>query len=236
MLARLGLMEMRTGPMADGIALIHEAQTGFRDAIAKAQLDNRARFDMVAFETDLTTEYDRYGKEKEASETADEVLETLSILLERSPKNIRWQMLQAQNRMASGRVKTKLGQQSAGVQAIQKGLDQIVQLAQSKDASPESLGFAADGLLEFHLHPQDARLALGFAQRAVSAFAKPMPAQLLTLAKAQSSVGQSQQAAKTAQLALAGLTGPVKSKIVAGQIADARRLVDDNQHLSYPQD
>lgn len=236
MLARLGLMEMRTGPMADSIALIHDAQAGFRDAIAKAQLDNRARFDLVAFETDLATEYDRYGKEKEASETADEVLETLSVLLERSPKNIRWQMLQAQNRMTSGRVKTKLGQRSAGAQAIQKGLEQIVQLAQNKDASPESLGFAADGLLEFHLHPQDSQLALSFAQRATSAFAKPMPAQLLTLAKAQSSVGQPQQAARTAQLVLVGLAGPVKSKIVAGQIADARRLVSNNQHLPDPQD
>jgi eukaryotic-like serine/threonine-protein kinase len=227
MLARLGLMEMRTGNMSEGIALADKAQAGFREAIAKAELDNRARFDLVAFETDLAVEYDRSGKEQEAAKTANEVLEILSVLLKRSPDNIRWQMIQAQDLMTYGRTETKLGHRSEGAQAIRKGLEEVVRLAENKDASPETLGLAADSLLEFHLHPTDARLALGFAQRAVDAFAKPTPTQLLTLAKAQFAVGASLPAAKTAQSVIAGLSGPVKSKLVADQIAEARRLANE---------
>jgi serine/threonine protein kinase len=224
MLARLGLMEMRTGHMTEGIARAREAQAGFREAIARAELDNRARFDLVAFETDLAIEFDRYGKEREASETAKEVLGILSVLLKRSPNNIRWQMIQAEDLMTSGRIETKLGHRSAGAEASRKGLQEAVRLAQDKDASPEALGLAADGLLDLHPHPGDARLALDFALRAGSAFAKPTPAQLLTLAKAQSAVGETEEANRTALSVLGALAGPVKSRIVAGQIAEARRL------------
>jgi non-specific serine/threonine protein kinase/serine/threonine-protein kinase len=225
MLARLGLMEMRIGHIDEGIALVHEAQSGFREAIAKAELDNRARFDLVAFETDLAVEYDRSGKEREAADTAQEVLGILSVLLKRSPDNIRWQMIRAENLMTSGRIQTKLGHKSAGAQASQMGLEEAIRLAQDKDASPETLGLAADSLLEFHRHPNDAQLALTFAQRAANAFARPTPTQLLTLAKAQFAVGETEMASKTSQSVLAGLAGPVKSKIVADQIAEARRLV-----------
>ncbi len=224
MLARLGLMEMRIGHMAEGIALVHEAQAGFRKAIAQAELDNRARFDLVAFETDLAVEYDRFGYESEASETAKDVLGILAVLLKRSPNNVRWQMIQAQDLMTSGRIETKLGRTSAGVQASRKGLQEAVQLAQDKDASPEVLGLAADGLLELHLHSEDTRQALNFAQRAASAFAKPTATQLLTLAKAQAAAGETAQAKRTALSVLAALDGPVKSKIVADQIAEARQI------------
>jgi hypothetical protein len=229
MLSRLGLMEMRTGPMADGIALIHQAQAGMREAIQKAELDNRARFDLAAMGTDFAVEYDRYGYEREARETAVEVLDVLNTLLQRSPNNLRWQMIQAQNRMTLGRAETKLGDLRAGAEASRKGLEQAVRLAQQKDASPETLGVAADGLLEFQQQSQtaqqDAQMALGFAQRAVDAYAKPSPAQLLTLAKAQSAAGHTQQASKNAQSVLTALAGPVKSKIVADQIAQARSLI-----------
>jgi len=50
---------------------------------------------------------------------------------------------------------------------------------------------------------------------------------LLTLAKAQAAVGQSQLAGKTAQSVLTALSGPVKSKIVADQISEARRLIEE---------
>jgi hypothetical protein len=224
MLARLGLMEMRIGHMTEGIALAQEAQDGFRKAIAQAELDNRARFDLVAFETDLAIEYDRFGKEREASETAREVLGILSVLLKRSPNNVRWQMIRAQDIMTFGRIEMKLGLKSAGAEASRNGLQEAVRLAQDKEASPEVLGIAADGLLELHLHPGDARLALDFAERASSAFAKPTPTQLLTLAKAQSAVGETEQANRTALSVLSALAGPVKSKIVADQIAEARGL------------
>ena len=224
MLARLGLMEMRIGPMADGIELAHEAQAGFRELIAKSELDNRARFDMVAFETDLSVEYDRYGKEREAAETAHEVLGILAVLLQRSPNNVRWKMIQAQDWMTLGRVEKKLGNAAAGREDGLKGLEEAVQMAQSKDAPPELLGLAADGLVELHPHAGDAQVAVGFAGRAAKAFAKPTPPQLLTLARAQAAASEPEKASKTAQAVLAGLTGPVKSKIVADEIAEARRL------------
>ncbi len=225
MLSRLGLMEMRIGRMAQGIAMAREAQAGFRELIARAELDNRAHFDLVAFETDLAEEYDRSGRETDAAETAHEVLGILSVLLQRSPGNLRWQMIQAQDLMTLGRIETKLGDKATGREASQKGLEQAVRLAQAKDASPEALGLAADGLLTLHRQPGDAQLALVFAQRATGAFVKPMPAQLLTLAKAQAAAGKTEEAGKTAQLVLTALTGPVKSRIVAEQIADAHRLV-----------
>ena len=225
MLARLGLMEMRTGPMTAGIALAREAQAGFRELIAKSELDNRARFDLVAFETDLSAEYDRYGKEREAADTAHEVLGILVVLLQRSPKNLRWQMIQAQDWMTLGRVETKLGERDAGREASLKGLDEAVRLAQSKDAAPEALGLAADALVELHPHADDAQLALGFAERAAKAFARPTPAQLLTLAKSEAAAGEAELATKTARAVLAGLAGPVKSKIVADEIAEAHRLM-----------
>ena len=225
MLSRLGLMEITLGQTEDGMKLSRQAQAGFREAIARAELDNRARFDLVAFETDLSEEYDLVGKEQEAAETAHEVLGVLSILLQRSPKNVRWQMIQANDLRTSGRAETKLGHKREGAIASKKGMDQLVSLAENKDATPEALSSAANALVELHLHPGDEKMAVGFAQRAVNAFTKPTPELLLRLAKAQSAAGQSQEAAKTARLALAGLTGPVKSKIVADEIADARRLV-----------
>jgi non-specific serine/threonine protein kinase/serine/threonine-protein kinase len=225
MLSRLGLMEMTLGQTEEGMKLSRQAQAGFREAIARAELDNRARFDLVAFETDLSEEYDRVGKDQEAAETAHEVLGVLSVLLQRSPRNVRWQMIQANDLRTSGRAETKLGHKREGAIASKKGLDQLVNLAENKDATPEALSSAADALIELHLHPGDEKIAVSFAERAVKAFTKPTPELLLTLAKAQSASGQSQEAAKTARLALAALTGPVKSKIVADEIADARRLV-----------
>jgi hypothetical protein len=224
MLSRLGLMEMRTGSMAEGVALGRQAQDGFRDLIAKSELDNRARFDMVAFETDLSVEFDRYGKEKEAADTAHEVLGILAVLLQRSPNNLRWKMIQAQDWMTLGRVETKLGEKAAGREASLKGLEEAVRLAQSKDASPEVLQLAADGLIELHPQAGDAQLALGFAERAAKAFARATPPQLLTLAKAQAAAGETELASKTAQSMLNALAGPVKSKIVADEIAEAHRL------------
>jgi non-specific serine/threonine protein kinase/serine/threonine-protein kinase len=231
MLSRLGLMEMRTGQMKDGIELAREAQAGFRELIAKSELDNRARFDMVAFETDLSAEFDRCGKERKAAETAHEVLGILSVLLQRSPNNLRWKMIDAQNWMTLGRVEAKLGDLRASREASQKGLAEAVRLAQDKEASPEALGTAAEGLLEFHRHPgsaqKDAQLALSFAQRAAKAFARPTPAQLMTLAKAQAAAGETDQASKTARAVLDRLAGPVKSKIVGDEIAEARRLIGE---------
>ena len=225
MLSRLGLMEMRIGPMTDGIALAHQAQAGFRELIAKAELDNRARFDLVAFETDLSVEYDRYGKEKETAETAHEVLGVLDVLLHRSPNNLRWKMIDAQNWMTLARAENKLGDKRAAREASEKGLAEATQLAQDKDASPQALQLAADGLIEFRNSIRtDATLALSFAQRAARAYARPTPPLLLTLAKAQAAAGRPEQASKTAKAVLAGLAGPVKSKIVADEIAEAREL------------
>jgi eukaryotic-like serine/threonine-protein kinase len=223
--ARLGLMEIRIGPMAEGIAFAREGQAGFRESIAKADLDNRARFDLVAVETDLGIEYGRYGKEQESAETAREALGLLAVVLQRSPQNVLWQMIQAENLMTLGRAEMKLGHKSVGGDAERRGMEQAVRLAESKDASPDALGFAAEDLIELGKSPKDAQTALSFAQRAVNSFAKPMPSQLLTLAKAQAGAGQQQQAAKTARAVLAGLAGPVKSKIVADEIAEARRLM-----------
>jgi len=222
--ARLGLMEIRIGPMAEGIALAREGQAGFRDSIAKAELDNRARFDLVAVETDLAIEYARYGKEPESAETAREALGLLAVLLQRSPQNVLWQMIQAENLMTVGRAEMKLGHRVEGKDAERKGMEEAVRLAESKDASPDALGFAAEDLMELGSSLKEKQLALSFAQRAVNAFAKPMPSQMLTLAKAQAAAGEPAQATKTAQAVLARLSGPVKSKIVADEIAEARRL------------
>jgi hypothetical protein len=210
--------------MGEGMTLARQARTGFREAIGKAELDNRARFDLVAFETDLATEYEHFGRNADAAATAHDVLEVLSILLQRSAGNKRWQMIQAEDLMTSGRVETKLGHRSVGVEASRNGLAEAVRLAEEKDASPEVLELAADGLLE--LHPQTAAVerARQFAQKAADSYARPMPAQLLTLAKAQHAAGQREQAANNARLVLAALTGPVKSWIVAEEIADARRI------------
>jgi tetratricopeptide (TPR) repeat protein len=225
MLSRLGLMELRIGPEAEGMALARAAQAGFREAIANAELDNRARFDLVAFETDLSDEFGRDGREREAAETGHEVLDVLAVLLQRSPKNLRWQMIQAQDRMTCGRAETKLGHKAVGAALSQKGMEQAVGLAEAKDATPEVLDNAAEGLIELHLKAGDAARAEEFAQRAVNSYTKPPAARVLVLAKAQSAAGHSQQAAKTARLVLAALAGPVKSKMVADEIADARRLV-----------
>ncbi|HEX4320846.1 MAG TPA: serine/threonine-protein kinase [Acidobacteriaceae bacterium] len=226
MLARLGLMEMRTGPMTDGILLAHQAQAGFRELIAKAELDNRARFDLVAFETDLSTEYDRYGKEKEAKETAQDVLGILGVLLHRSPNNLRWKMIDAEDWMTLARAENKLGEKSEAQEAGERGIAEAVQLAQNKNASPQALQVAADGLIEFHSAKKpDAALALGFAQRAAGAYARPAPPLLLTLAKAQAVAGEREQASQSAKAVLTGLAGPIKSKIVADEIAEAHQLV-----------
>jgi non-specific serine/threonine protein kinase/serine/threonine-protein kinase len=224
LLSRQALMEMRLGQMAEGEADAVKAQAGFRDAIAKAELDNRARFDMAAFETDLATEYHRQGMDQAGAETSRELLKIMSVLLQRSPKNVRWQMIQAQDLMTAGRIEDKLGHKAQSQELIQHGLTQAVALAKSRDASPEALDLAADGLLEFHPHPDDAAVARGFAQRAVESYARPTAAQWLTLAHAQASTGSRQEAAQSAQKALAELAGPVESKLVADQIANARRL------------
>ena len=225
MLARLGLMEIRLGPMTEGMAMAREGQAGFRESIAKADLDNRARFDLVSVETDLAIEYARVGKEQESAETAREALGLLAVLLQRSPQNVLWQMIQAENLMTLGRAEVKLGHTAEGKDAERKGTEEAVRLAKSKDASPDALGFAAEDLMELGSSPRDAQMALSFAQRAVNSFVKPMPSQLLTLAKAQAGAGNLQDAHKTARKAMAALGGPVKSVIVAGQIADAQRLI-----------
>jgi tetratricopeptide (TPR) repeat protein len=228
MLARLGLMDLRLGKREEGDTLVHQALEGFRQSIREAELDNRARFDLVAFETDLAAEYDRLGREQDASSASDEVLATLGVLLTRSPSNRRWQMIQAEDMITAARAKTQIGQRQKSAQLRREGLNQAVRLAEARDASPEALGFAADDLVEllpYSAHPgQDARMAVDFAQRAANAFAKPAPARYLTLAKAEAAAGQSDRAKQTARLVLNGLSGPVKSKLVAEQVTEARRL------------
>lgn len=229
MLARLGLMNLRMGNRRKGDDLVHDALEGFRLSIHQAELDNRARFDLVAFETDLAAEYDRLNRERDASEASDEVLATLAILLARSPNNRRWQMIQAENMITGARVKARLGQKLKSSRLRQQGLSRAVQLAEAKDASPEALGFAADDLVELLPYSgrrqEDALMAVEFAQRAVIAFARPAPGRYLTLAKAQAAAGHAREASQTARLVLNGLSGPVKSNIVAGEIADAKSLI-----------
>ncbi len=222
MLSRLSLMRIRLGRVAEGMDLARQALDGFHDSIAQAELDNRARFDLVAFETDLAPELDRVGKSREALEPAKDVLSQLAVLLQRSPMNTRWQMIQAQDFMMFGRLQSKLGNRGSGKEATKHGLELILNLARKRDASPEALGFAADGLLEFR--PTEAALAVEFANRAVAAYAKPMPAQLLTLAKAELAAGRKKEAAEHANGVLKALSGPVKSKIIADQIASAHRI------------
>ncbi len=224
--SRMSLMEIKTGHIADGIARAKQVREAFMKIIAKDDLNNRARFDLVAYDTDLAVALDQYGQEQEAEAAALEDQELLTTLLSRSPNNLRWQMIQAQNLMTYGRIEIKLGHQQAAAAARRKGLEEAVRLAQSPDASPEVLSDAADDLLEMHLHPADAALALSFIQRAASTFARPQPSMLITLAKAQLAVGKANDANRTAQLALAALSGPVKSRIVAEEIAEARKLVD----------
>lgn len=72
MLARLGLMDFRLGNRREGDDFVHDALEGFRLSIHQAELDNRARFDLVAFETDLAAEYDRLDREQDASEACGE--------------------------------------------------------------------------------------------------------------------------------------------------------------------
>ncbi len=224
--SRLGLVEMRLGHTAEGEAEAQKAQQSFREAIAKADLDNRARFDMAAFETDLAAEYHDEGKEIQAADTSRELLNIMAVLLQRSPKNVRWQMIQAQDLLMAGKIEAALGHRAQAKEFQTRGLTEAVQLAESKDASPEALDLAADALLEANPLPADATKALGFAQRAVDAYARPVAAQLVTLAKAQAATGNTQDSAKTAQRALTELTASsgVPSKLIAGQIAEARRL------------
>jgi serine/threonine protein kinase len=226
LVGRLGLMELSIGNLAQGSALVRQSQEGFRQAIARDGLDNRARFDLAAFDTDVSQSYETYGDRQQALAAARELLDIMSVLLQRSPKNTRWQMIQAQGYLIYGSIEAKAGHKASAAAASVRGRELAVKMAEQKDASPEILGIAADGLLALHLHPEDAALALQFAQRAVNAYPRPTPAQLLTLAKAQQTTGQSQSAIKSAKLALASLTGPVKSKIVANQIAEAHAVIN----------
>jgi non-specific serine/threonine protein kinase/serine/threonine-protein kinase len=223
MLSRLGLMKLRLGSVDEGMSLATEALDGFHEAIAKSQLDNRARFDLVAFETDLAPELSRLGKLPQAEEAAKDVLNTLAVLLQRSPGNTRWQMIRAEDWLTEGRLEAKLGHAAQSAEAVRKGIEEALRLAQAKDASPDDLLLAANGLLEFR--PAEAKLALNFAERSAKAYAKPTAAQLLTLAKAQSAVGDRWKATQTASLALAALPDPQKSSVVAEQVAQARQLI-----------
>jgi len=223
--SRLSMMLIRTGHIAQGMAMADAVLQSFRAVVAKDPLNNRVRFDLVAFATDLAVDLHTYGKNAEAEPVVVEALDELKTLLERSPANTRWQMIEAQNRMTYGRIEIALGRKALATRVQQQGLDEAVRLAQSKDASPEVLGDAAEDLLELHLRPQDAQTALGFAQRVEAAFARPTAGQLLTLAKAQAAVGQQRDAAKTAQLALATLAAPVKSKAIADEVGEAHKLI-----------
>ncbi len=222
--SRFSLMQIKTGHMAEGLVRARQMQEAFRGIIAKDDLNNRARFDLVAFDTDLAVTLDQYGREREAEDASREDQQLLTTLLSRSPNNLRWQMIQAQDLMTYGRIETRLGHKQAAAEAQRKGLDEAVRLAQSPDASPEVLGDAADDLLELHLHPADVALALSFAQRSVNAYAKPQPSQLITLARAQKAAGKSIESNRTAQLALAALNGPIKSRIVQEEISEAQKL------------
>ena len=222
--SRLGMMEMRIGQMKQGLAHVKECQDSFRESIAKDPLDNRGHFDLAAFETDLAILYDLFGRDHEASETIHEQLNNMSILLQRNPKNTRWQMIHAQGLLIDGKIESKLGHISVASGANQKGLEEAVKLAEQEDASPEMLDLAADSLMELHLRPRDSELALGFAERAIKTIPKPTAAQLLTLAKAQLASGHGQASQESAQRALAALTGPVTSKLVEDQVAEAHKL------------
>jgi hypothetical protein len=132
-------------------------------------------------------------------------------------------MIRAEDWLTEGRLEAKLGHAAQSAEAVRKGIEEALRLAQAKEASPDDLLLAANGLLEFR--PAEAKLALNFAERSAKAYAKPTAAQLLTLAKAQSAVGDRWKATQTASLALAALPDPQKSSVVAEQVAQARQLI-----------
>jgi len=222
---RLGLMELRVGHIAEGEAHVKAAQASFRQAIAKDDLDNRSRYDLASAGTDVATEYNELGREVEAHATVQECLEMLSTLRQRNPQNSRWEMVEVRDLLTLGKVETKLGHAAQASSANSKAVTEIEELARRKDATPEILVMAVNALLRLHLHPQDPGLALGFAERAASAFPKPTPDQLLALASAQRATGHTKEAVKNAQLVLDELAGPVKSKAIADDIAEARRIL-----------
>jgi hypothetical protein len=229
MLARLGIAKIKAGHAAEGEPFFQQAREGLLASIAKDKLDNRARFDLVAHETDMTEQYERLNRQADAARIVQEALDNLAELLRRSPNNLRWQIIQAKNMLAAGRIETRLGHRSESDQLSREGVERAVKLAQSKDASPQALDLAADALIAAQPHSshraEDAYMALDFAQRAAAAYAKPTVSQFLTLAKAQAAAGDSLSSQKSARLALAGLQAPVKSAYTADQIAQARELI-----------
>jgi tetratricopeptide (TPR) repeat protein/predicted Ser/Thr protein kinase len=218
---RLGTVLLADGRADEGIAMLSDVQRRFLGAVQADPTDARARFDLAALDASLADGFDRLGRESDALAANHEYVDAMNFLVAQDPKNTSWRFHRADALTRVGLTQLKLRDEIAGRKVLDQGLSELTELARSADSDANILSIAASALYDARRDPQ---LALAFAQRAVAGAKRPSPDALLTLARAQRSMGHADESRASAEAALTVLASHPKSLGNAEQTAQARVL------------
>ena len=221
----LALSDMETGATVEGIHLYEQIHSRFQAAVAKDPRDNRAQFDLVAFDDGLSTAYDMVERERDALLATQEMVEHADLLVQRSPKTARWQRTRARALLLYGKYAMKAGNRQQGEQSKREGLELAVKLAQENDASDFVLELASRALVDQRRKAGDGAVALEFAHRALKMSTVPDADTWLAVADAAALAGKMDEARMAARKTLVLMPNGAQSKSDFERVGRAKKIL-----------
>ena len=196
---RLAQIYIRTGRVAEGLAMFDTVHQRMQKAVARDPEDGRALFDLVTFDISMAKGYHLLGRLPEELTVSQEMLDSMNALVKKDPRSMNWKAFHAQALLRVGAASAAVGKVAEGNRLIDAGVAEMVPLAEKPDAEEYVLSMAAEHLNAVH---RDAAEALAFAQRAAAPMKSPDTYILVNLAVAQKNAGLTEEAKKTAQRVL----------------------------------
>ncbi len=202
---RLALVELDlfTGRTAAAGPLLAEERAKSQKAIDADPLDARARFDLAAVDSTVFDAYLATKDYKNALDSSSRYLVSANVLARLEPDNVTWKLLHASALLSHGKALVETGQRPRGLAECDAGMEILLPIARSEDATADALGTASQYLVYLHRDAaRDGPLAVLYAQRAMAG-SPPSADQLLLLAEAQRFNRQPAESKVSARSALA---------------------------------
>lgn len=231
LLRKMGDAYWELGRRDEGLASILAARKTFSALLDSDPRNTQPRYDLVVVDYDLGESNSIVGRWAVAYDALKRSVDNLKILIATDPSNRWWKSRLATALYYEGAAALQSGHREEGRTEIRAGLDGLIAASRGADASAENLFNAATALLgdatpiEWH----DARLALEFAQRAVTKAHGEDPNELLILARAQQAVGETAGARRSIAATLALLPAPSLGQPPSSLRADAEKVASQLQ-------
>lgn len=193
---------------------LNRSLTYFEATLADDPDDKRAKYDLVVVSEAVMLLYELQGKTDQAAQMSERMVSLMDDLIRSEPSNANWHMTRGYYQYKLGTQLAKIGNPGRAEAIGAQGLSALKHLADSANASPQTLELASEAFARIEPRQlRDRARAVGYAER----LAKLKPAEDLTaiylLAFAQEAEGSSKEALETARRAITLLPPPRGARV-----------------------